>query len=302
MLQLPMVSVVCLCYNHEKFVIQSLNALLSQSYKNIEIIIVDDKSTDNSVEVIEKWLADYPHIVFIKNAHNLGNNKAFNKALAWAKGDFIIDLAADDVLFSDTIEWQMNTFLKYPQAALVFGNAEIINEKNEHVRYHFDVDAQLKVVNRGIKNTSYTSILQGGNCMCSVSAMMKRSAFDAVNGYDETLFYEDLDIWLRLARKNDVIFIDKPLIKKRIVQHSQSSYFHKKGDYAKKINFSTYRILKKAFKMNSTKTEFLALLKRIHHEVKHNIRLKNYGLVVRLVALKLKTEYKIRFTSSQDAL
>lgn len=300
--QLPLVSVICLCYNHEKFVIQSLNALVDQSYKNIEIIIVDDKSTDNSVEVVEKWLTDYPHILFIKNTRNLGNNKAFNKAIASAKGAFIIDLSADDVLFPDTIEWQVNTFLKYPEAALVFGNAEIINEKNEHVRYHFNVDAQLNVLDTSIKKTGYKSILQGGNCMCSVSAMMKRSSFDAVNGYDETLFYEDLDVWLRLSRKNDFIFIDKPLIQKRIVQHSQSSYFYKKDEYAKKINFSTYKILKKAFKMNVTKAEFRALLKRIHHEVKHNIQLKNYGLVVRLVTLKLKTEHKIRFTSSQDAL
>ena len=60
----PLVSVICLCYNHEKFVVESLNSVLNQSYSNIELLIADDCSTDNSVLVIEDWLKNHPNIIF----------------------------------------------------------------------------------------------------------------------------------------------------------------------------------------------------------------------------------------------
>src|ERR1700749_5034941 len=93
-----LVTVICLCYNHENFVTESLFSVMNQDYAFVELIIVDDCSTDNSKNIIKKWLLDYPEVRFISNEINLGNTKSFNKALQFAKGDYIIDLAADDVL------------------------------------------------------------------------------------------------------------------------------------------------------------------------------------------------------------
>ncbi|HLW42225.1 MAG TPA: glycosyltransferase [Flavobacterium sp.] len=297
--QLPLVSIICLCYNHEQYVLASLNSVLNQSYKNIEIIIVDDNSTDNSVEIIEKWIEGKNIAVqFIKHETNIGNNTAFNHAVKTAKGNYLIDFATDDVLLKDAVEIQIDTFLKNPDASLVFGNAEVINEEGQFLHYFFTADENKKVIGAAIKNTTYESILQGGNCMCSVSSMIKRSYFEKINGYDEELFYEDLDLWLRLSRISKFVFIDQPLVQKRIVENSQSSFFKKnKNDYALKINKTTYKVLKKAFLMNHKKSEYKALLKRIHHEIEHNIDLKNYALLLRLIILKIKTEYKIRITN-----
>lgn len=294
--QLPLVSVICLCYNHENFVLESLNSVRNQSYKNIEIIVVDDNSSDKSVEIIKQWIKDTDISVrFIQHQTNMGNNKAFNNAAKLANGSYLIDLAADDVLLEDAVQNQVEAFLNNSEAALVFGNAEVINENGQFLNYFFPVNEDKKVVETAIKNTTYESVLQGGNCMCSVSSMMKRSYFEEINGYDESLFYEDLDFWLRLSRISPFVFIDKPLVQKRVVRNSQSSFFtKKKNDYALKINDTTYRILKKAFQMNVKKSEYKALLKRIHHEIKHNIELRNYGLLLKLVVLKIKTEYKIR--------
>jgi len=297
--QPPLVSIICLCYNHEQYVLESLNSVLNQSYKNIEIIIVDDNSTDNSVEIIEKWIEDKNIAVrFIKHETNIGNNKAFNHAVQTAKGSYLIDFATDDVLLEDAVEIQIDTFLKNPDASLVFGNAEVISEKGQFLHYFFHADENKKVTETSIKNTTYESILQGGNCMCSVSSMIKRSCFEKINGYDEELFYEDLDLWLRLSRFSNFVFIDKPLVKKRVVENSQSSFFKKKkNDYALKINKTTYKVLKKAYYMNEKKSEYKALLKRIHHEIKHNKELCNYNLLMKLLLLKIKTEYKIKVTS-----
>ena len=72
----PLVTIICLSYNHEKFVVESLNSVMNQNYSSIELIIIDDCSTDNSKSVIEKWLIDHPTIHFIVNSSNLGNTKA----------------------------------------------------------------------------------------------------------------------------------------------------------------------------------------------------------------------------------
>ncbi|WP_278009104.1 glycosyltransferase family 2 protein [Flavobacterium gyeonganense] len=111
MQNLPLVSIICLCYNHEQFVVESLNSVLNQNYENIELIIADDCSTDNSKQVIQEWLKNHAGVTFVSNETNLGNTKTFNKVLQLAKGDYIIDLATDDILLTDCVEKQINTFL-----------------------------------------------------------------------------------------------------------------------------------------------------------------------------------------------
>lgn len=115
----PLVTVICLCYNHEKFVVEALNSVLNQNYQNIELIITDDCSNDNSKKVITDWLQDYPAVQFISSKINLGNTKTFNKALQFSKGEYIIDLAADDVLLKDCVERQINAFLNSTKKILL---------------------------------------------------------------------------------------------------------------------------------------------------------------------------------------
>lgn len=284
----PLVTIICICYNHESFVLESLDSVVNQSYKNIQIIIVDDASTDNSVKEIEKWVVKKPHTTLIKNNINVGNTISFNKALKLAQGDFIVDLATDDVLLPNAITSQVNAFITNEQKALVFGNAELINEQGTFLSYYFDVDANMCVIDKSLHTINYKHILKGGNCMCSVSAMLKTNIIKELGGFDENLFYEDLDVWLRISRKYPIHFIDKPLVKKRLVSQSQSSFFYKKNAYAKKINTSTLLVLRKAFRMNSNKQENMALLRRVHHEVVHNFKLQNFNLLMQNLILKLK--------------
>src|SRR4051812_17801652 len=104
----PLVTVICLCYNQEKFVREAFYSVLRQTYRNIQIIVVDDASTDESVKEIQSILpAD---ILFIPLEMNLGNCKAFNKALTYANGKYIIDFATDDVMTLQRIEKQVQFF------------------------------------------------------------------------------------------------------------------------------------------------------------------------------------------------
>ena len=85
MQEFPLITVICSCYNHAKFVTKSLESVLNQTYKNIQLIVIDDCSIDNSVSVIENFIIEYPQIIFIKNKINLGLTKSFNNAAKLAK-------------------------------------------------------------------------------------------------------------------------------------------------------------------------------------------------------------------------
>lgn len=294
-----LVTVICLCYNHEKYVIESLNSVLNQDYPFIELIIVDDCSTDQSQKVILKWCQDHPEVQYFASVKNLGNTKSFNKGLSAAKGDFIIDLAADDALMPNCISLQLKAFKesKYQNLGIVYGNAIQITENGEFDSYYFPVDSHKKTIEKRQTGDIYLSVLAGGNSICSISAMTKRAVFDALHGYDERLAYEDLDFWIRASRQYQFEYIDEVLIKKRIVSNSLIAAFSNKNhNRLQAINQSTYLVLKNTLSLNKSKDEDQALLKRVHYEIIHTFKIRQYTLFLKNVLLKLKLFWRINFS------
>lgn len=291
----PLVSVICLCFNHQDYVIECLDSILKQDYSPIEIIIADDYSTDNSKTIIKEWIIENPKAIFIENRYNQGNTKTFNKALKKAKGEFIIDLATDDKLMPFCVSNQVNAFKKSSLINLgaVFGNAVNIDEKGDFCSYYFPVHPNLKVIQEIKSGDIYSSILSGSESMCSVSAMFRKSVFDELQGYDENLAYEDLDFWIRASRKYDFQFIDQILVQKRILSNSLGTNFFRKNN---KINYSTYQVLKKVKSLNKTKEENKAVLKRIHFEIKLNFKSKNYILSLKYIYMELYFRLKQTFS------
>lgn len=295
----PLVTVICLCYNQEAYVVESLNSIISQSYSSIELIIADDCSTDNSKKVIEEWLLKHPNVAFIANETNLGNTTTFNKTLKIAKGEYIIDLAADDILLPNCVTKQVEKFnsSKYKNLGIVYGNAEMIDDEGNFLYYYFDVDSNNKTIEARTGGDEYLTILAGKkNAMCSVSAMIKKSVFDDLRGYDETLAYEDLDFWIRASWKYELDFIDEIIMQKRIVSNSLTNAFENKNNpRSKKINRSTYIIINKAIRQNKTKEENTALLRRVHSELVFSYKNSDYKLLIQYLFLKIKMEILINF-------
>ncbi|MCV2487282.1 glycosyltransferase family 2 protein [Flavobacterium sp. SH_e] len=292
---LPLVTVICLCYNHEKFVIEALNSIVNQTYKNIEIIVADDFSNDNSKKVITDWLKNHPTAQFILSKINLGNTKTFNKALQFSKGEYIIDLAADDVLLKECVEKQVNAFLNSNKKnlAVVYGNAEVISENNNHIRYYYKVDADKKAIVKPASGDIYKAILSQSSMICSISSMMKKEVLIELNGYDENLSYEDLDIWIRASRNYNFEFIDSVLVQKRELANSLGNMFYKRfNSRTKKINRSTYLVIKKAIALNQTKEENKALLKRLHCEMEKAYRTLDISLFIKYIPLELKLRFQ----------
>src|SRR5690554_150156 len=101
----PLVSVICLCYNHEPFVEEAMLSVLKQSYSNIGIIVIDDASTDGSKAIL-KEISDGYKLPFLNLEKNIGNCAAFNTAWSMTRGKYIIDFATDDVMLPHRVEKQ----------------------------------------------------------------------------------------------------------------------------------------------------------------------------------------------------
>ncbi|MNQ52948.1 putative glycosyltransferase EpsE [compost metagenome] len=287
----PLVSIICLCYNHEKFVREALNSVINQTYPNIELIIVDDCSTDNSTVAIKKWLLNYPHVTFIENIKNLGNTKSFNNAFAKSKGAFIIDLAADDILNTNAVELQLEAFRTstYENLGIVYGNVELIFEDNTHFKYFFEVDQNKKRIKRQPTGDIYLGLLSLQNNVCSVSSMVKRTVYEKLNGYNEDLYYEDFDFWIKASRLYTFDFIDEVIMKKRELKNSLSAQrFKRFNPKTRKFNRSTYKIVSNALQLNKTNEENKAILKMIHFEIEIAIRTLDPILFLKYFFLEMK--------------
>ena len=299
MLTQPKVCVVISCFNHEKFVIEALQSVQKQSYPNIEIVIIDDCSSDQSQNVIAEYLSTNTSLTFLKNKTNLGITKSFNQILSFVKADYIIDLAADDLLLPHCIEQQINAYLKLDleKYFAVYGNCEVINQNGDHLNYYYPVDTDIKVLNKPFNEGAYLDVLSQKYKLCSVSALMNFKIFKELGGYDENLVYEDLDYWIRASRKYKVKFIDAILVQKRILPKSLYQSSLENSNFSRKINYSTYLILKKAYIQNNLKEENKALRKRIKNEISKNIRNRDFKLVYHLNILKIKSFF-IAFESN----
>jgi glycosyltransferase involved in cell wall biosynthesis len=278
----PLVSVICLCYNHERFVEDAIQSVQGQTYTNVELIIVDDCSTDASVQIIEKILTSLRNAKFKALQVNSGNCRAFNEGLKMASGEFIIDLAADDVLNPDRIEKGIQAFrLTSEETGVNFTDAELINERGIRTGYHSDRFPHESIPQGNV----YTEILFR-YFINSPTMMIRRSVLEKLHGYDETLAYEDFDFWVRSSRDFNYCYTPEALVKKRILPDSLGKSQHKKGS---KQMMSTFRVCEKAFALNRTKEEHLALKKRIRYELAHALHLREFKIAFGYLKMLLKS-------------
>ena len=268
----PLVSIICLCYNHERYVERAVMSALGQTYGNLEIIVIDDASRDGSRAVIEK-LAKIHGFKTIFNEQNLGNCRTFNKGLALAKGDYVIDLAADDVLLPDRVAEGVNSLEgKGPEYGVHFCDIELIDEKGHSLGAHFPRDEKGDLVTPVQEGDLYKIILEK-YYIPTPAMMMRRSVLEEMGGYDEGLSYEDFDFWVRSARNYKYAFTDRVLMQKHVLSGSLST----KQKLRKNPHLlSTAIVCEKALKLNKTENENQALLKRINYELKWALATENW--------------------------
>lgn len=279
----PLVSVICLCYNHSRFVQEAIESVLNQTYTNVQLIVVDDASNDDSMEKIKQLVSKHPAIEFIHLLSNLGNCKAFNRGLALAKGEFLIDLAADDVLLPNRIEVGVRELQQAGQEYGVhFSDAELISETGKQVGIHAE-----RFPHHSIPQGDIYKELIKRYFICPPTVMFTREVMNYLGGYDETLTYEDFDFWIRSSRKFRYTYSPAVLVKKRV---SENALAKEQFVLLSKHSRTTFKVCEKILILNKTQEEQKALSGRIVYEIKLNLRLLNFRTVIRYFFLLLKNK------------
>lgn len=282
-MSLPAVTVICLCYNQARFVKEAILSVLNQTYPHIQLILVDDASTDNSVAVIQEILAEYPVIQFLPLSVNSGNCKAFNEALLLATGEYIIDLAADDLLLPDRVQKGVAALTEARNSFGVnFTDADWIDEGGALLYRHSDRFPHHTIPQGSI----YRNLIQRF-FICSPTMMFKREVIDSLGGYDEDLAYEDFDFWIRSSRNFNYCYTPEVLVKKRKVRNSMSQKQFRL--FSPQLR-STFKVCEKILALNRSAEEQKALANRILYEIRVCLRLLHFSLAIRYARLYVRNK------------
>jgi glycosyltransferase involved in cell wall biosynthesis len=196
-----LVSVVAINYNNSKFVIETLNSIATQDYSSIELIIVDDCSTDDSPDKIEEWLRQNPgNRRLIRHNVNRGVCFTCNTGFRAASGKYVSYIATDDVMLQKKISTQVVELAHTENdVAAIYSDAFLIDEESALIPGTF-IQRSRKDLS-GLPTGEIFETLVAGNFIPAMSLMIKKEILDEVGNFDEHLMYEDYDMWLRLANK-----------------------------------------------------------------------------------------------------
>jgi glycosyltransferase involved in cell wall biosynthesis len=209
---LALVSVIVPVYNRAHLVTETVISILGQTYRNIEIILINDGSTDNSLKIIEALQQEYPDVIRIVDQENQGQTVARNQGIKQALGKYIAFLDSDDLWAPGKLDLQIPLFDE--GVGLVYGGVELINEYGETTGF----DA----CDPAVQGNIYPQLLVK-NRMTGGSVVVLREALDRVGGFDpEFSAAENWDLWLRICKEYKVRLVNKPVVKYRQHQNNMS--------------------------------------------------------------------------------
>jgi alpha-1,3-rhamnosyltransferase len=189
----PLVSVVIPCYNHSTYVQESIRSVIDQDYENIELIIIDDGSKDDSVEKIRELLElcenRFARFEF-RWRGNKGLSATLNEAIEWCSGEYYSAIASDDVMALNKTSVQVDYLIKNSECVAVFGGVQVLNTKNT-IGY---IDN-----NKNIKKYDFAKIFLHKHNLPAPTQMIRLEAIKKVGGYRNDIVIEDWYMWLMLS-------------------------------------------------------------------------------------------------------
>lgn len=239
------ISVITPSFNQGQFIKETIDSILNSEYDNIEYIVMDGGSTDNTIEILKS----YGDKIIWKSEKDKGQTDAINKGLKIATGNIICFLNSDDYYMSDTISYVMKYFAQNPDVYWLSGDYKIVDESGN------EIQGFVKSYKNFLKKLPLKPTLKVVNYIIQPSTFWRREVFESVGEFDESLNYTmDYDYWLRIIDKYSLHLTDKQLCSFRI--HSLS-----KGGFDYKNQFKEELQTCKKY----VKNPFLILLHLLHN-------------------------------------
>jgi alpha-1,3-rhamnosyltransferase len=241
--KMPLVTAVIPVYNHEKYVRESIRSILDQSYSEIELFVINDGSRDRSHDVVQTLIEEcrsrFVRFEYI-NRENRGVSATLNQALEMSSGKYFSALASDDVADCDKFTFLVKALESAgDNTAAAFGDASFIDEHgrsivmNERCQIHDSKSGKaystFLELNTRYRNFDYKSAEFGtyrelllGNYLPAMSCVLKTACIREAGGWTEGNVLEDWEMWIKLARRHDLIFVDAAVAHYRI--HGRNSH------------------------------------------------------------------------------
>ncbi len=246
----PLVSICIPTYNSAAYIVRTIESALRQSYDNIEVVIVDDKSTDDTVNVIQAIMDD--RIRLICNEVNLGMTGNWNKCINEARGEYIKLIPADDVIYESCIEKSVDMLREHEEVSLVIVGTDLINNEDKIIGAYAHWPKEGIFEGRKIAKKSVMLNNFFGNPVC---ALFRKSDFVKTGGFDADIPYIlDFDLWIGLSALGKVAVIKEKLSGFRVRKDSNTGKLTGKGskDYtAEHARLLDKHIAKNSFSMNA---------------------------------------------------
>lgn len=223
---MTMVSVVVTAYNYAEFLPCCLESVLGQTHADLDVVVVDDGSTDNTRQVVEPYLADARlRYVYQENA---GQSSAKNRGVRESRSELVAFVDADDVCLPERIARQLPLF-DDPEVGVGYARRRIVDAQNRQFPFDHPTLYRGRVLDR----------IYAYNFICFSSSMVRKSVFEAAGGFDESLkMGVDYDLWTRMAARCAFDYVDEELVLYRAGHGNMSTHTEKRLR-------STWRIMQK---------------------------------------------------------
>jgi len=288
----PLVTVIATSYNSGKYVVQLLDCIKLQTYKSIDLIIIDDLSSDNSVELIDDWIKKNNYkCQFIKHTKNIGASASCNEGLNLAKVKYICN-NGDDLFEYDRFEKQVKLFNNDDSIAFVCGNSILIDENNNESGIYLPKDFTPP------ENIYLLLIsLDKGIVICTPTNLYNAEILKQEGGYTTHYLQEDYNVLMKLARRHKIVYENNFLVRYR-VRHDSLGNSKK---YLIRLRKDTLEVIMDVKpdnreEKNAKKTGIITVLKSIYYHLntdKFNEAEKNELYLVALNAIKYLKDNKL---------
>lgn len=209
---MPIVSVIMPSYNHAKYIGQAIESVLSQTLADVELIVIDDGSTDGTQEVIQRY--SDPRLRIKLRDRNVGAAQGTNDGLKMARGSFVAMVSSDDFFEPHKLETQLRVFREREAVTAVFCRPRIVDEGGQELAAGTHHLQQAFPAGRWQRPELLRRLFLEGNFLCHPSILVRRETYERVGSYDVRMSsLGDFDMWMRMAVAcdGDFVVLDEPL-------------------------------------------------------------------------------------------
>ncbi len=274
----PLVSIALCTYNGAKFIRKQLDSILDQTHKNLEIVLVDDCSTDDTCEIISEYAKIDERIRCYKNEVNQGYNKNFEKAISLTTGDYVAISDQDDIWLPHKITSLLNCI---GDKWLIFSNSYYIDEEDKKIK-----DGKALVMGLELTSSNYKSLLLT-NYVTGHTTLFKREFINYFLPFPEKGFY---DWWMGFVAlyHQKILFLNQPLTKYRIHEDSVIQKRNNSGLEKRKVIETIDQTLSIFAEYKQLKSEDAALIANIRDAYRLNFSKKNSWPLISIILKNYK--------------